>query len=280
MRTATPKATKETLKQGDAATALANAAKKVEASYEFPFQSHATMDPGCAVADVRMDGVTTVWSGVQKPHAVQNAFAELLGLPLDKVRVIWVEDAGSYGRPGYEDAAADAVLLSQAVGRPVRGVQWMRADMTAWGTKGPAVICDLTAGFDARGVVTALQFTSRAFSGNEVSARPSRAGNYLAAQLSGIPNTSGTDEFAEWGVRCPPYAFRESSRGRARGSELLRHDVAAAFDASQGSRGPSDLVRGRVVHRRSGGGRRGRSDRVPAETHRRAQSEGRADGGR
>ena len=206
MRTVTPKATKETHKQGDAAAALANAAKKVEASYEFPFQSHATMDPGCAVADVRMVGVTTVWSGSQKPHALQNAFAELLGVPLDKIRVIWVEDAGSYGRPGYEDAAAYAVLLSQAFGRPVR-VQWMRSDMTAWGTKGPAVICDLAAGFDARGVVTALQFTSRAFSGNEVASQPSTAGNYLAAQLSGIPNTSGTDEFAEWGVRCPAYAF-------------------------------------------------------------------------
>src|SRR6267154_1384099 len=195
------------LKQGDAAAALANAAKKLEATYECPFQSHATMGPGCAVADVHMDGVTTVWSGGQKPHDLQKGFSQLLRVPIDTVRVIWMEDAGSYGRPGFEDAAADAVLLSQAVGRPVR-VQWTREDMTAWGSKGPAVLCDLSAGLDAQGEVSAVQFTSRAFSGGETHFRPDAMGNYLGAQLTGIPNTTGVDEFAQWGVQAPPYSFR------------------------------------------------------------------------
>src|SRR6202521_487547 len=207
MRSAPLKASKETLKRGDAAAALSNAAKKVEASYEFPFQSHATMGPGCAVADVHMDGVTTVWSGGQKPHDLQKGFAQLLRVPLDTVRVIWMEDAGSYGRPGFEDAAADAVLLSQAVGKPVR-VQWMREDMTAWGSKGPAVLCDLAAGLDGQGEVSAVQFTSRAFSGGETHFRHDAMGNYLGAQLTGIPNTTGVDEFAQWGVQAPPYSFR------------------------------------------------------------------------
>ena len=195
--------------------------KKAEASYEFPFQSHATMGPGCAVADVHTDGITTVWSGGQKPHDLQKGFAELLRVPIDTVRVIWVEDAGSYGRPGFEDAAADAVLLSQAVGKPVR-VQWMREDMTAWGSKGPAVLCDLAAGLDAQGEVSAVQFTSRAFSGGETHFRPGDAmGNYLGAQLTGIPNTTGVDEFAQWGVESPPYAFPKYSRDGARHSRVL-----------------------------------------------------------
>src|ERR1700676_2241625 len=97
MRAATPKASKETLNRGDAAGALANAPRKLEASYECPFQSHATMGPGCAVADVHTDGVTTVWSGGQKPHDLQKGFSQLLRVPIDTVRVIWVEDAGSYG---------------------------------------------------------------------------------------------------------------------------------------------------------------------------------------
>jgi nicotinate dehydrogenase subunit B len=206
MRSVAAKATREGLKKGDAAAALSRAQKKVQASYEFPFQSHATMGPGCAVADVHTDAVTTVWSGGQKPHDLQKGFAELLGVPIDTVRVIWVEDAGSYGRPGFEDAAADAVLLSQAVGKPVR-VQWMRGDMTAWGCKGPAVLCDLAAGFDAQGEVTGLEFTSRAFSGGETMFRPNSAGNYLGAQLTGVPNTTGVDEFAMWGVQAPAYAF-------------------------------------------------------------------------
>ncbi len=206
MRTVAPKASKETLKRGDDAAAFANATKKIEATYESPFQSHATMGPGCAVADVHLDGLTTVWSGGQKPHALQQGFAELLRVPPEKVRVIWVEDAGSYGRPGFEDAAADAVLLSRAVGKPVR-VQWSREDMTAWGTKGPAVICEMSAALDAHGEVSAFRFTSRAFSGGQVMFLPATAGNFLAAQLTGIPNTSGVDEFAQWGEECVAYAF-------------------------------------------------------------------------
>jgi nicotinate dehydrogenase subunit B len=206
MRSVTPKATKETLKKGDAAGVLASAAKKVQASYETPYQSHATMGPGCAVADIHTDGLSTIWSGGQKPHALQKGFSELLRVPLDKVRVIWVEDAGSYGRPGFEDTAADAVLLSQAVGKPVR-VQWSRADMTAWGSKGPAVVYDLAAALDEHGEVSAVEFTSRAFSGGEVHFQPSDKGNYLGAQLSGVPNTGGVDEFAQWGVQAPPYVF-------------------------------------------------------------------------
>jgi nicotinate dehydrogenase subunit B len=206
MRAAAPKSTREGPKKGDAAAALASASKKLEASYEWPFQAHATMGPGCGVADVRPDGVTTIWSGAQKPHALQQGIAELLHLPQDRVRVIWVEDAGSYGRAGYEDVAADAALLSQAVGKPVR-VQWTRADMTQWGGKGPPVIVDLAAGMDAQGAVTALQMTSRALSGTEILPQPNSAGNMLAAQLSGVPNTTGGDEFVQWGGDTATYSF-------------------------------------------------------------------------
>ncbi len=206
MRSVTPKSTRETLKRGDAAAAFASAAKKVQASYDAPFQSHTPMGPGCAVADVHVDGMTTVWSGTQKPHALQMGSAELLGVPLEKVRVIWLADAGSYGRPGLEDVAADAILLSKTVGKPVR-VQWMRADMTAWGTKAPAVVFDLSAALDAQGQVTGLEFVSRAYSGQEIAAQPNSAGNYLASQLIGIPNTTGTDEFVQWGAQAPPYVF-------------------------------------------------------------------------
>ena len=206
MRTVQPKASKETLKTGDAEGAIAAAAKKVKATYEWPFQSHATMGPGCAVADVQLDGVTTVWCGGQKPHALRQGYAELLKVPVEKVRVIWTEDAGSYGRPGIEDTGADALLLSRAAGKPVR-VQWMRDDMTAWGTKGPAVIYDVSAGLDDQGAVQALRFSSRAFSGGETMFLPATAGNFLGAQLTGIPNTSGVDEFAQWGAECVAYNF-------------------------------------------------------------------------
>jgi len=206
MRAATPKSTRQIPKVGDVDAALAGATKKLEAKYDVPFQSHATMGPGCAVADVRPDGITTVWSGGQKPHALQKGYAQLLGVPNDRVRVVWMQDAGSYGRPGFEDAGADAVLLSKAVGKPVR-VQWMRHDMTAWGAKGPACVYDLAGAIDAQGNVTGVRFVSRAFSGGEILYLPDAAGNYLGAQLTGSKNTTGVDEFADWGGAAPPYRF-------------------------------------------------------------------------
>jgi nicotinate dehydrogenase subunit B len=207
MRAAQPKATREQPGKGDAAAALASAAKKVEAGYEWPFQAHATMGPGCAVADFRADGVTTVWTGTQKPHGLQQGLAEMLGVANNRVRVIWVEGAGSYGRAGDEDVAGDAVSLSQATGKPVR-VQWSRADMTGWGAKGPAVIVDLAAALDAHGEVTGLEMVSRAFSGTEILFQPNSAGNLLAAQLTGTPNTTGGNEYVGWGDNTYPYAFR------------------------------------------------------------------------
>ena len=206
MRITPAKASKAGTTSGDAVTALAGATQLVKATYEWPFQSHATMGPGCAVADVRLDGVTTIWSGCQKPHALRKGIADLLKLPVDAVQVNWVEDAGSYGRPGFEDTAADAAVLSQAMGKPVR-VQWMRSDMSGWGTKGPAVTCDLGAGLDAHGRVTGFEFTSRAFSGGETFYHPDAAGNFLAAQLMGVPNTTGKDEFAEFGEHSASYNF-------------------------------------------------------------------------
>jgi nicotinate dehydrogenase subunit B len=207
MRMTPQKVSKVGTGRGDATAALLKTARKVEARYEWPFQSHATMGPGCAVADVRAAGVTTIWSGVQKPHALQKGIADLLKVSLDKVRIIWTEDAGSYGRPGFADVAADAALLSQAVGKPVR-VQWMRSDMTAWGAKGPAVVVDLVAGLDGQGGVTAFEFVSRAFSGGEILYHPDSAGNFLAAQLMGIANVTGRDEFAEYGEQSASYGFQ------------------------------------------------------------------------
>jgi CO/xanthine dehydrogenase Mo-binding subunit len=152
------------------------------------------------------NAVTTVWCGGQKPHQLQKGCAEFLGCAPERVRVVWVEDSGSYGRPGFEDAAVDAIVLSQAVGKPVR-VQWMRADMTRWGPKGPAAMFQLIAGLDDQGNVSGFQFAARAFSGAEINFIPTSRSNFIAAHLTGIPNTSGYDEFPAWGSEAPPYAF-------------------------------------------------------------------------
>ena len=116
-------------------------AKMLAASYFWPMQSHASLGPSCALADVRADAAT-IWTASQGIHDNQATFARFLGLPKDKVRLIYIEGSGCYGMNGHEDAAADAAILSQAVGRPVR-VQWSRADEHGWDPKGPPQLLDI-----------------------------------------------------------------------------------------------------------------------------------------
>ncbi|HVJ72421.1 MAG TPA: molybdopterin cofactor-binding domain-containing protein [Casimicrobiaceae bacterium] len=123
------------VKKGDAKAALAGAAKRLSAEYYWPMQSHASMGPSCAIADVR-EGKATIWSASQATHRFRATISRLLGLAPAGVRVIYVDGAGCYGMNGHDDAAADAALLSRAVGRPVR-VQWTRQDELGWDPKGP-----------------------------------------------------------------------------------------------------------------------------------------------
>jgi CO/xanthine dehydrogenase Mo-binding subunit len=123
--------------------------RQLSSTYFWPNQSHGSLGPSCAVADWRPDGLT-VWTSSQSTHGQRASFAKIFGLAETKVRVIYKEGAGSYGGNGNDDAAADAVLLSRAVGRPVR-VQWMRHDEHGWDPKGPQQLLELRAGLDNHG---------------------------------------------------------------------------------------------------------------------------------
>ena len=144
-----------TLDAGDPKSALGGAAKTLSATYEFAIHTHGSIGPSCAIADVRDDQVT-VWSASQAPHWLRRELAAMLGVSDSKIRVIYVEGSGCYGRNGHEDAAADAVVLSRAAGRPVR-VQWMRADEHGWDPKGPPTLAEIRGGLDASGRVIAWQ---------------------------------------------------------------------------------------------------------------------------
>jgi len=148
-----PFASDETLvKKGDAAAALAGAAK-VTAEFYWPMQSHGSMGPSCAVADVR-EGKATVWSASQATHRFRETISRALALPKESVRVIYLDGSGCYGMNGHDDAAADAALLSKAVGRPVR-VQWSREDELGWDPKGPPQLLALEGAVDDAGKISA-----------------------------------------------------------------------------------------------------------------------------
>ena len=140
MRSGPFEADETLVKKGDARQALA-AANKVNAEFYWPMQSHGSMGPSCAVADVR-DGKATIWSASQATHRFRETIAKALALPKDAVRVVYLDGSGCYGMNGHDDAAADAALLSKAVARPVR-VQWSREDEHGWDPKAPPQLLSL-----------------------------------------------------------------------------------------------------------------------------------------
>src|SRR5215469_8685455 len=174
---------------GNVDEAFKSAARVIEAEYEWPFQSHASMGPACAVVDIKGDQVT-LWTGSQKPHFTRDGVAAILGLPPEKVRGIWIPGPGSYGRNDAGDAAMDAALLAKAVGKPVR-LQYMRDQGTGWDPKGPASIHRARAAIDTAGKVIAYEFASKAFPRVDVNSNESKPHDTLAGQLTGVPVKSG-----------------------------------------------------------------------------------------
>ncbi|HEY7675091.1 MAG TPA: molybdopterin cofactor-binding domain-containing protein [Burkholderiales bacterium] len=191
----------EAVRKGNLEGAFKTAPRVVEAEYEWPFQSHASMGPACAVADVRADRVT-VWSGSQKPHFTQLGVARLLGMPPEKVHVIWVYGPGSYGRNDAGDAALDAAMLSKLSGRPVR-VQGMRNDGIAWDPKGPACVHRARAALDASGKVIGYEFVAKGFSRINIQTNESDPSHSLVGMSTGFP-PKPSDGF---GVPAESYAF-------------------------------------------------------------------------
>jgi nicotinate dehydrogenase subunit B len=157
---------------------IADSAHQISAEYRQPYHSHASIGPSCAVADAQKDQIT-VWCSTPGPYPLRGAIAQLVGMPDDKLHLIHVEGAGSYGQNGSDDAAADAVILSQAVGKPVR-LQWSRQDEFLWEPKAPAMVMQVQAGLDEQGHITAWDYHVYSFSHI---ARARFAGQLIASQL-------------------------------------------------------------------------------------------------
>jgi len=191
------------VQQGDPEAALAGAARQLQAAYYQPFHAHASIGPSCAVAEVHGDQVT-VWASTPGPYPLSGALAQLLDLPAENVHLIHVEGAGSYGQNGSDDAAADAVVLARAVGRPVR-VQWTRKDEFVWEPKSPAMVMEVRGGLDAQGNVVAWDY--QVWSPSHV-ARARFAGQLVAAQLlSGQPAPQSRFSFGAERNAPTNYAF-------------------------------------------------------------------------
>ena len=193
---ANPSTPRTLIDKGDVETALAGAAKPMHRTYVWPYQMHGSIGPSCAVADYQ-DGHSRVWSGTQNPHLLRTDLALLIERSEADIDVIRMEAAGCYGRNCSDDVSADALLLSRAVGYPVR-VQLTREQEHAWEPKGTGQLMDVKGGVNADGSVAGYDFATR---------YPSNGAPTLALLLTG--RISPAPAVFEMGDRTaiPPYDY-------------------------------------------------------------------------
>ncbi|MBI1422229.1 MAG: molybdopterin-dependent oxidoreductase [Gammaproteobacteria bacterium] len=142
-------------KRGDAKQALKSAAKTVAATYRYPFQNHACMEPMNATAKWTKDRCL-VWCPTQNGEAALSAAAEAAGLPITQCDVIKINLGGGFGRRGFQDYVKQAVAIAkQLPGTPVK-LLWTREEDMMHGFYHPITKCKLVGGLDDKGDLTGL----------------------------------------------------------------------------------------------------------------------------
>lgn len=153
-------------------------ARQLAARYTRPYLMHGSIGPSCAVA-LFENGTMTVWTHSQGVYGLRKALAQLLAMPVERIRCIHAEGAGCYGHNGADDVAADAALAARAVpGRPVR-LQWTREQEHGWEPLGPGMVTELSGALDASGNIVSWRHEVWSSPHNT---RPTAAGDFPAGQ--------------------------------------------------------------------------------------------------
>jgi len=142
--------------KGSVDEGLANAAHRLDATYNVAYIAHAPLEPRAAVAQWT-DGKLTVWTGTQRPFANRDELADVFHIPESSVRVIVPDTGSAYGGKHTSDAAIEAARLARAAGRPVK-VIWTRQEEFTWAYFRPAGVIEIKSGIAADGTLTAWEF--------------------------------------------------------------------------------------------------------------------------
>jgi isoquinoline 1-oxidoreductase beta subunit len=140
---------------GDARAAIAGAARRIEATYSYPFQNHAPMEPMNATV-VWTPARCDAWCPTQNGEAALVAVAQASGHPQTACDVHRMDLGGGFGRRTTHDWLIDAVTIArQLPGVPVK-TMWTREEDMVQGRYHPVTKCRLTAGLDTNGEITGL----------------------------------------------------------------------------------------------------------------------------
>jgi CO/xanthine dehydrogenase Mo-binding subunit len=224
--------------RGSIEKGLADAKRRMKASYQVAYVQHAPMEPRSAVAEWQ-NGRVTVWTGTSNPFSVRQQIAEAVRVPPQQVRVIVPHFGGGFGGKHTGEAAVEAARIAKEAARPV-AVQWTRPEEFMWAYFRPAALIEIEAGLDGANSLVAWDFTNINSGGAALdtpyripntrvrfieSDPPLRQGSYrcLAATANNFAREAFTDELAEAAGR-DPLDFRLSHLD----NERLRNVLAAA----------------------------------------------------
>jgi isoquinoline 1-oxidoreductase beta subunit len=148
----------EAKKAGDANSAIATAAKVLEAEYASPYLNHATMEPQVCTAWVKPDGFVEVWTSTQNGEASLAEAARTAGVPQERCEVHKMMLGGGFGRRGAsQDFVRQGVKIAMAMpGKPVK-LMWSREEDMQHGYYRPASLVKLRGGLDAQGNLVAFE---------------------------------------------------------------------------------------------------------------------------
>ncbi len=138
---------------GDVDAALKSSANVVEATYDFPFIAHVTMEPQGATAHWK-DGKLEMWSTSTLPGNGRELVAKTLGIQASDITTHMVRSGGSFGRRLQNDWLVEAAWIAKQVDAPVK-LLWSREDDIAHDPFRPGGTMALKGAVDAQGKLTA-----------------------------------------------------------------------------------------------------------------------------
>ena len=139
---------------GDFAAARKSAKRTLEARYRVPFLAHATMEPPHALIRVDSDGALFV-GALQSPDGASQVIADVTGLPREKIEIRLTRAGGGFGRRLKNDYVAEAALIAQKAGRPVK-LMWTRGDDLQHDFYRPFGVHQMSATLDKGNAVTGM----------------------------------------------------------------------------------------------------------------------------
>ena len=175
---------------GDVTAGLANAAKRVDALYEAPHVAHATMEPLNATVHVQADRLDA-WMGTQDPDGALQRAAKAAGMKPEQVFIHNCFLGGGFGRRAINDELEQAVIVSKAVGKPVK-LLWTREEDMQHDRYRPQAAIRFKAGLGADGLPVAWDMRTAVGS--------------IGRSLGRDPVTSGVEASAIEGLANVPYA--------------------------------------------------------------------------